>query len=400
MSEYVYLAEGGRNLVLKYVGQEKQLIGTVLRVQKNALSDLKFKYKSFSKKFLTSLISPRFLQDAVKVEISDHFRNQINDKIKFNLKRPENRRFQEINSTVRTACILENLTAKVGQSNSDTITVEIKPKCGYLPMKQLLSYFSQNMKSSISRYQLHQVLKLKQNKLTRISEYDPLLLFSNDENKMLQALKALIKTPQNNLRVFLNGELVPPESVLTLKMLKKLVSFLKTERVLSEILDVQKLDRFDIENIHLIYKMFTENPRDLLDLNNIFEYPTLTTTKDVDQILCKLITMTDSSLVNHSNSEISVKYKEFSSCDELVLVEEIKQKKICSLYGLFAIRDFLLATSFKDCSLMIRFDSRSLEVDTIRIVDIDRKPVAKIPFYLELDERIVKEYREAIDRET
>ena len=47
-----------------------------------------------------------------------------------------------------------------------------------------------------------------QGKISKISRYDPLDLFSSDPFRVQQALLALFREPQNNLRMFLGGKAV------------------------------------------------------------------------------------------------------------------------------------------------------------------------------------------------
>lgn len=47
-----------------------------------------------------------------------------------------------------------------------------------------------------------------QGKISKISRYDPLDLFSSDPLRVQQALLAVFEEPQNNLRMFLGGKAV------------------------------------------------------------------------------------------------------------------------------------------------------------------------------------------------
>ncbi|XP_044571399.1 inositol-pentakisphosphate 2-kinase isoform X2 [Drosophila ananassae] len=58
------------------------------------------------------------------------------------------------------------------------------------------------------RYCNMQLLKLHNGKIKRLGHYCPLELFSGEPSRMLSALDALLACPQNNLRVFRDGNLI------------------------------------------------------------------------------------------------------------------------------------------------------------------------------------------------
>lgn len=53
---------------------------------------------------------------------------------------------------------------------------------------------------------------------------------------------------------------------------------------------------------------------------------------------------------------------------------------------------YLLSASFKDCSFIIPIRPQTDEVGCIKVIDLDIKNVDRIPGWLKLDEKIVKEY--------
>ena len=59
---------------------------------------------------------------------------------------------------------------------------------------------------------LFHCLKLLQDKIQKISKYDPLDLFLEDQSRQRQALWHLFENPQNNLRVFVNSKPIPRDS--------------------------------------------------------------------------------------------------------------------------------------------------------------------------------------------
>eukprot|EP00736_Rhodelphis_marinus_P011681 Rmarinus@m.24249 len=176
-----------------------------------------------------------------------------------------------------------------------SISVEIKPKCGFLPCKRLSGVISNRpvytdvrhpVKSRVCRYCMFQPLKLHEGDVSHMSSYCPLDLFSLDRTRMRRAVTALSMTPYNNLRAFHDGTplsmLFPstdpiPHAVVsserfrdveencvwTTKLLYDAVvgALAKDGTCLRSILRTQLLDRFDIEGIYRLYlRTIATNP--------------------------------------------------------------------------------------------------------------------------------------------
>lgn len=174
--------------------------------------------------------------------------------------------------------------------------------------------------------------------ISEVSEYDPVDLFSGSKERVSEAIKGLYSIPQNNFRVFLNGSLIlggsgestgktSPETGYAFE--EALKGFIQSEDghrtncflqlvsdavyasgVLDKLLEVQKLDKLDIEGaIHCYY--------------DIINQP------------CPICKETGAS-------------EEYSSLHALPFDESLK-----------IVKDYLTAATAKDCSLMISFQSRS-----------------------------------------
>lgn len=123
--------------------------------------------------------------------------------------------------------------------------------------------------------------------IPNLSEYDPLDLFSGSKERILVALKALCNNPQNNFRVFLNNSLIlggfggavdnststtaealedvlkyvikEDDGLRTTSFLELLTETVYKSGVLDRLLDVQKLDNYDIEGaIHAYYNFISQ----------------------------------------------------------------------------------------------------------------------------------------------
>lgn len=173
--------------------------------------------------------------------------------------------------------------------------------------------------------------------ISAFSNYDPVDLFSGSQDRVFKAIKDLFSTPQNNFRVFLNGSLIlgasggyavdtnlvieeafedALKSVIHIENGFRTMSFLElvAEAVyksgcLNRLLEVQKLDSFDIEGaIHAYYDIISE--------------PCL---------VCRH--MDDAELLNRCATLHSAHLDQ----------------------SLEIVRNFLIAATAKDCSLMVTF---------------------------------------------
>ena len=176
--------------------------------------------------------------------------------------------------------------------------------------------------------------------IQQLSEYDPLDLFSGSRERIHKAIKALFANPQNNLRVFLNGSLIygglgggnnGTNFAKAEAFDDYLYSFIHDKNdsrtssfvyligeaiiklgVLDRLLDVQKLDRLDVEGaIHAYYDIVSQP--------------------------CKICT---------KSSEYRQLGK-YNSLHSIPLEESVN-----------IVRDYLIAATAKDCSLMISFRPR------------------------------------------
>jgi inositol-pentakisphosphate 2-kinase len=275
------------------------------------------------------------------------------------------------------------------------ISVEIKPKCGFLPVSSFVAE-DNYVKRSTSRFKMHQTLKLNQRKISQISEYDPLDLFSGSLERVQKALKALLITPQNNFRVFLNGSLIfggmddstdhnnfladqafeealkcviKAEKGNRISVFLHLVSdAILMSGLLDRLLEAQKLDIFDIEGaIHAYY--------------DVMGQPCM---------VCKELGE-------------AKKLSRYTSLHSISLDESLK-----------IVREYLISATAKDLSMMIGFkpsQNRDLgsPFNSVRLestnqifsykvsfIDLDMKPLKKMPFYYELDRKIVNHYNRTI----
>ncbi|PKU63152.1 inositol-pentakisphosphate 2-kinase IPK1 isoform X1 [Dendrobium catenatum] len=426
--DWIYKGEGGANLVLGYCGSSPFLVGKVLRVHKVLRSevqsvierkrlfseceqlvwgDIPQLVKSTSKEiaeqvFAVQVMSPlldsKHIDGGVPIFVTKEFLESVEKNV--HTQRPPWRlHATEVDLLSHSALLMSDHSVFSSGSLKDDVcvAVEIKPKCGFLPSSKFIA--KQNaVKKSVTRFRMHQLLKFHQGEISQPSEYNPLDLLSGSREQINQAIAALFSTPYNNFRIFLNGSLIfgnldgsdsSKNTVYSanqsgeigasiedqIKVLIqgefgfRLATFIELvseaifrSGVLDRLLAVQKLDVFDIEGtIHVYYNLISE-----------------------PCMVCK----------NLGDSESVQKYYWLHT---LSFEESLK-----------IVRDFLIAATAKDCSLMISFrpqQKSDSSQDFIHLesskqtfdykayfIDLDMKPLDKMVHYYKLDQSIVSFY--------
>ncbi|KAG2302390.1 hypothetical protein Bca52824_031041 [Brassica carinata] len=423
-SDWIYRGEGGANLVLAYAASSPLFVGKVIRIQKAPKADKAKKTVNGAASALTTdeqllwrdhkelvsspnkevveqryvkdviipLLGPKHVDPGVRVSVTKEFLESVDKKV--TKQRPPWRvNAANVDTSHDSALILNDHSlfsqgVSNGGNGGDCLSVEIKPKCGFLPTSRFISE-ENKLKRSVSRFKMHQILKLEQNEISEVSEYDPLDLFSGSKDRVSEAVKALYSIPQNNFRVFLNGSLVlggsgestgrtSPETAhafedalkgfiqsndgLRTKCFLQLVcDTVYDSGVLDKLLEVQKLDKIDIEGaIHCYY--------------NIINQP------------CPI-------------------------CKEAGLLEEEESLHCLPLdESLKIVKDYLIAATAKDCSLMISFRLRNAwdsapSCDAVclkstnqtfdykvHFIDLSMKPLKRMEAYYKLDNKIISFY--------
>ncbi|XP_057772006.1 inositol-pentakisphosphate 2-kinase-like isoform X4 [Salvia miltiorrhiza] len=417
--EWTYRGEGAVNLVLAYCGSSPQFVGKVLRIQKvpndgpefenghsalvNHESLLWGKFEGivsaptkeiaeqlYVQKVMCPLLGSEHVDSGIHVLVSRGFLEAVDNKVL--CQRPS---WRVDAARVNPLCdsvllIADHSVFPHGSLKEDfCVSVEIKPKGGFLPISEFIAE-ENAVKKRITRFKMHQALKLHQGKISQISKYDPLDLFSGSKDGIQRAIKALLLTPQNNFRVFLNGSLIfggmggAADSTRTAQSfhdgLKHVISAkdgmhvkgfvdLLTETIFksglwNRLLEVQKLDAIDIEGaIHAYYDI-------------IFQ----------PCVICR----------QRGGNKFSARY---SSIHSMQRDEKVK-----------IVRDYLISATAKDLSMMISFRSkgnmdqespyRAVFLESSKqtfcykasFIDLDMKPLKKMEYYYELDQQIVKHY--------
>ncbi|XP_043209747.1 inositol-pentakisphosphate 2-kinase-like [Amphibalanus amphitrite] len=203
-SDWRYRAEGGANIVISMPHQ-----GRVLRFPKTAhaepiqvarlrrLAD----YRNF---VIAPLLGELGGSPWQVVRLSEEDRRRLATDIEPS--RPPRRRGNAINPgglalKMDDCAVFPSPAAPLAPPTAPphVFSVEIKAKQGFLCADDDLGVCSFCMK---------QYLKLKRGTVQQVSGYCPLDLFSGEFDRFDRALRSLLDSPQNNLRVFLDGEFV------------------------------------------------------------------------------------------------------------------------------------------------------------------------------------------------
>lgn len=426
-ADWVYRGEGAANLVLAYTGSSPAFIGKVMRIQKaprngkkGVIGDGEFTpdeellwgeikgltpssssreivQEFYVKHIIRPLLGPKHIDAGVRVPVAKGFlvsveKNVTRERPAWRVDAAKVDLDRDSVQLMSDHSLFLNDTLECGTC----LCVEIKPKCGFLPSSRFISE-GNAVKRSVSRFEMHQALKLHQEQISELSKYDPLDLFSRSRERIRKAIKALYATPQNNFRVFLNGSLIygnrgggtkgttfvtseafenALEAVIQANKGTRTTNFMQlvadavyTSGVLDRLLEVQKLDTLDIEGaIHAYYNIMSQ-PCKLCDENGV------------------------------SNR--------FTSLHSIPLDESLK-----------IVKDFLIAATAKDCSIMISFRPREEENDgsssfnsiclestkqtfdyKVHFIDLDLKPLSKMEDYYDLDQKIVGCYTQMMKDE-
>lgn len=426
--DWIYKGEGAVNLVLSYTGTSPNFIGKVLRVQKVKRNESEYEkapsalskheclvWKEtgdllsastkdianhiYVQQVMCPLLGSQHIDAGVRVQVTREFLESIHNGVLF--QRPS---WRAENARVNTQCdsailMSDHSIFPHGVHEEEVcIAVEIKPKCGFLPISRFIRE-ENAAKKRISRFKLHQILKFHQRKISQISEYDPLDMFSASKGRVLKSVKDLFLTPQNNFRVFLNGSLVfgslgggaddtdariaqafedtlkdviqaDDEGMRTPNFLQLVAEAVSESGVMDRLLQVQKLDVFDVEGaIHAYYDAVSQ-----------------------PCVVCR--DLGEAKLLNRS----------YESLHSIPIDESLK-----------IVRDFLISSTAKDLSLMISFRPRGkgnpaspydvVFLESINqsfdykasFIDLDMKPLERMVYYYKLDQEIVGCYNRMME---
>lgn len=285
--------------------------------------------------------------------------------------------------------ITEDLSAPV--PDRPCLILEVKPKCGFLPQQEQLHPALGAYKASVSRFRMHAVLKAESNlSLEQFKGlYDPLDLYSGQPDRIEKAASALYgawsRAEGNNLRIFVDGQKVDQNvqegdqgATSSAQALARALwpeAAYDLQQVVSRILADDRVQAV-LARLRVLQERY-----DPLDVEGVDKLCAKEQGKGLAQM----------------DDEPDLTLKEYQS---LVQKLHAGQKIEQSLSAREAIAGLLLSASYKDCSLFIRASpapasaanpSAGPEI-TVHLVDLDPKPTSKLPYLLSIDQQVAQTF--------
>ncbi|KAL8293557.1 hypothetical protein RQP46_000258 [Phenoliferia psychrophenolica] len=399
-SEWRFTAEGGANVVLSYAGPPSPLTGSAIRLRKRKRTPdatATVEHSEVDVRFGREVIAPLLGAPQVvrmdKVPVERTFLEGLRDVMEVRGDRTEKRRaVDEVDVDAGCVVLTEDLV-----HGDAVLAVEIKPKWGFLPSPIHLPPASRDVKTRHCRFCMHSSLKASKAGLSSdaAARYCPLDLYSGDATRMGVAVDALwagwVATDgkANNLRLFLNGEQLLPNNA----DLERLAAALRIPSSLAAPLSPNNATHLrDCFKAHLVPALSSspllqklQSAQASLDPLDIEGLTTLLASRPPSESLSSLSSTPQPTLTDWL--DWSAEWSASSS------------KPPADLPSRTLVLAYLLSATFKDCSIFIRFDTRSsplLQVTAVKAIDLDPKPIARLVKYFDLDREIVEAFAERL----
>ncbi|TPX64059.1 inositol-pentakisphosphate 2-kinase [Spizellomyces sp. 'palustris'] len=414
-------------------------VGVVLRVRKTQNErgivseegdtfSLEYEH-DFQRHIISKLINGCYISEMQLIRVTPTFLTALSNSL--STVRPRSRQHKDLDTSQPWAALMSDHTIvpelqiqdrapaeskpeahglESGESSPKVIAVEIKPKWGFLPVSPVINP-AHSVKYTTCRYCMHQHWKGRKYEDHLQSSFCPLDLYSKDTERIKTSLKSLLRSPQNNLKLFVDGmpvmlgqgqsidksfsvlesffrRIVGEPEAPSFAGVDHLVDLLTTIIVSDSLLQMlkyhqQNLDQYDIEGIFPWY--------DKLEPDTKLHDPSIAEWNEILQTYLRRMSSPD--------ADVPPDWAECSPTEQLHYIYE-----------------FVLSATLKDCSVIItlwpeaekdRYESIhhdpgegegkiQLSGSThllrykIRIVDIDPKCMRKIPSYFALDQNIVR----------
>lgn len=392
-----YINEGNKHIVLQVAGT-----GHVLRLIKEGEIEADSRSIQMSVDFVNKIMLPFLISDCcVEQELLELPTEEIKDiSVKLSCCRPDYRKTEtRISSYTIRALDLSILSPKC----ETNYCIEIKPKEGFIAAS-----FS---KFSKCYFCLKQFLKLQNGQIDNVSRYCPLDLFSGDKMRMKRALLSLVNNPQNNFKIFKNGNIIYSDKHSYNEFETIVQNITQFDRSTNLFIDfIAEMLLNDNKTTNSIIQRSTEIPVISKDTTKCLEEELL----NKNTLLYKLLHVQKLSENVSLDSALNVKgdLDYISSILDLVKMENLnlslktdKEKfmKLCDSTYLA-----LIASVIKDCSLMISFSPNFIEgYHTIQIgysripykvsvTDLEPKPVKTLEKRQKTEKNLIAIYEKHV----
>ncbi|KAJ2499204.1 hypothetical protein GGH96_003718 [Coemansia sp. RSA 1972] len=342
-SDWKYSGEGNMKIVFTYTGPDPSLHNWLLQLNKGESSstlavqlERRRDARTFSAFVVGPLIGPQYILEQRLVRAPREFLASLSERTQ---ERPAHRTHAHIDVDQGVGVLVPNMLAV------RSVTVELKPKWGFLPQSSEIAP-ANSVKHRVCRYCMHQHLKHQ-----TPSQLCPLDLYSTTPNRVERALDALAESPQNNMRVFIDGVVTDTTNVQWRELKRVLTHVLLKERILVQLQRLQReLDPRDIEGVFPVYERAME---------------------------CGELSANEPSIGDWLETVKGLQTQVERSDKQVVL-------------------EYLLSMVLKDVSVMIMIEQWPVDGDVpeykIAVVDTEPKKLAKMARYRDLSQEIVDNY--------
>jgi inositol-pentakisphosphate 2-kinase len=384
-----YLSEGGANVVFVYTGTDPVFLGKALRIRKQSAFASREEqstndyWHDWLLPDVFEAVSPGargFLPAIWRVKTRPEWIKTL-DTLTWTA-RPEARRVTgahlESEREKSLVVVTDNLIGGKAQ-----LAIELKPKAGYVPVPHGLDPRYAEIKTSVCKYCMKRTSQLPPGKACRYA-FCPVDLYSNQFSARFRALDCLTEswkagTAGNNMRVFVDGELLkpddPPRYNLDYRDPASLTTLLHDALSDSQILDIlaetqKRFDLVDIQAIGCIVGPHSNRPDQPFDLVNHRAQ-----TEEITKV-CQ----------NRFRRDATGQY-----VSPHMLREAEDLRSLCVGISLAAI--------VRDCSIILRWNVADLmgrvpqSAATVQLVDLDLKPMANLNKWWKQDQDLCKAIR-------
>ncbi|KOB71546.1 Vacuolar protein-sorting-associated protein 25 [Operophtera brumata] len=352
--DWGYINEGNAHIVLQLKHTEY-----VLRIIKDGTKISDFESVQKSVNFVNFVMYPLLCNSKCVQEVINIPLKELDELRKvLHTVRPENRRIKSVLSKYAIQTL--NLTI-LSPKCPTNYCIEIKPKEGFLAsrLKPLSKCY----------YCLKQYLKLEKSHIEEKSSYCPLDLFSGNKERMKLALMNLIDNPQNNLKLFDNGQVIYhanstkndfTEIIRRIDIFHSIMQFL--EFIIEILLKDIKKDNDCFEDISrgagyyplkVKDECITKTDRDQKRFHNSFLYKLLQIQKLSDNINIDVKAIEDEGMEYVETLVNQVQAQNLNL--------NVDQHREWFLKSIDPVHAALLSAIAKDCSIMICFSPNFLE---------------------------------------
>lgn len=411
--KWSYRGEGNANLVLSIIKERK-----ILRLRKSLPNEKNgeeleriWREMDFCKGVMLPLLGERFVNVPTVVRLQQSELLELNDLLKsFRPVYRHNKGLYADHAAIfPDLCLLPDAPVTPWEP---TFCVEVKPKQGWIPIS--------DRRLSKCTFCLNQYYKLKQGTVKEKSHYCPLDLFSGNRARMKSAIKSLLICPQNNFKMFKNGNLVYGDSLdenfesilidwFGCYDIDKLIdnfTNLVVDALISDLNESHSpLNEINIRNGEKnISNSHSRIPKNLLDeAQSLLSGPTCY--RDMESlprncILSRILQV--QKLDQVGSDEVYYLYKSLLRRDDYGYVYDLLR----SPHNIFKpINSYLLATTAKDCSVLIAFKKTPIDESdyeysvkdlndicytfNIGVSDLDPKPMSCIEKHRKRDYDVV-----------